>query len=176
MFSLSSSNSEDIRATAHLIKALLQKKSRIIYEINQQTIKKNYYQSNLNVREARDLRIRTKLFLKRVKDIKNTALCLKSAHFKKIPTSLIHKTMSLFNKQKSLLADPSLECSYFEIESQKTLSLQDIFAQKSHLLKELSQKHQRNEVKVHEIQRKKKKLIKWPKPIKHSHISGSKFE
>lgn len=73
------SRNNDVRAKAALVKAFMNYKTSLIYEINLLKIQKTYHQSNVDYRDSREMLTHTKNLLKKFHEFKAVCKSIKNA-------------------------------------------------------------------------------------------------
>ena len=90
-------NGEDLemRAKVHLLKATIQTKNTLLYQINQLKIKNTYRQSNPDFRDFRDMGNLTKVLHKKLQEVKSIHSALDSPEIKKLSIDSVNRLLDI---------------------------------------------------------------------------------
>ena len=90
-------NSEDceMRAKVQLVKAYMQAKNNLNYQVNQLKIKNSYRQSNTDFRDFKDMATLTKILQKKLEEVKGIHAALISPDVKKMPIGSVNKLLDI---------------------------------------------------------------------------------
>lgn len=92
---------DDVRALVQLLRAHVQNKSFLTYQINQLKIKNSYRQSNSDFRDFRDLANLSKILNKKLLDLKMIHSALKEAEFKTLSAEATQKLIEIIMSSES---------------------------------------------------------------------------